>query len=109
MNRLQNEVYEEQLLRLEADLTARVDTLFRRCPALCGFTIQEGSKLTRERAVEHLEGDLFLADLVCHPIMDDDRSAELCEAISHTLLEMVDERPELAGLLAGRTFARTLH
>ena len=109
MNRLENQHHEEQRLRLEADLAARIEILFRRCPALCGFSVQEASKVTRERAAEHLEGDLFLADIACHPALDDDRSAELCEAISLTLLEIVEEHPELAELLPGRTFARTLH
>jgi hypothetical protein len=109
MNALQNRGYEEQRLQLEAALAARIDTLFRRCPALCGFSVQEGSKLPQERAADHIEGDLFLADLECHPALDPDRSAELCEAISHALLELVDERPEMAELLPGRTFARTLH
>lgn len=108
MDALQDPVQLVQRLQLEADLAARIDVLFRRCPALCGFSVQQGSKLTRERAWDHLDGDLFLADLACHPALDADRSAELCEAISHALLELVDERPEMAELLPGRTFARTL-
>lgn len=109
MDRLQDQVHDEKRMLLEADLADRMDTLFRRCPALCGFSVQVGAKVTRERAVDHLEGDLFLADLECHPALDEDRSAELCEAIAHALLEMVEERPEMAELLPGRTFARTLH
>jgi hypothetical protein len=107
MDTLQDRV-QVQRLQLEADLAARIDMLFRRCPSLCGFSVQQGAKLTRERAWDHLEGDLFLADLACHPALDADRSAELCEAIAHALLELVDERPEMAELLPGRTFARTL-
>jgi hypothetical protein len=100
---------EQQRLRLEADLAASIDTLFRRCPSLYGFSVQEASKVTRERAVDHLEGDLYLADVACHPLLDEERCAELCEVVSHTLLELVEERPEMAELLPGRTFARTLH
>ena len=109
MNRLQDRVQqEEQRLMLEADLAARVELLFQRCPALCGFSVQERSNVSRERAFDHLDGDLFLADLACHPPLDPDHCAELCDAISHTLLELVDERPEMAELLPGRTFARAL-
>ena len=61
---------EEQRLRLEADLAASIDTLFRRCPSLFGFSVQQASKVTRERAVDHLEGDLYLADVACHPLID---------------------------------------
>lgn len=109
MNTLHDRVQNEQRLQLEADLAARVDALFRRCPALCGFSVQEGASLTQERAANHLDGDLFVADLACHPALDRDQSAELCDAISHALLELVDEQPDAAELLPGRTFARTMH
>jgi len=110
MDTLQDRAHkEQQRLRLEADLAASMETLFRRLPSLYGFSVQEGSKVTRERAVDHLEGDLYLADLACHPLLDEEHCAELCEVVSHTLLELVDERPEMAELLLGRTFARTMH
>ena len=38
-------------------------------------------------------GDLYLADVACHPLLDEERCAELCEVVSHTLLELVEERP----------------
>ena len=109
MDTLQNRVQEQDLSRLEADLAGRIDALFRRCPGLYGFSVQEGANVTRERAAAHLEGDLFVADLACHPALGRDYCAELCEEISHALLELVDEQPEAAGLLPGRTFARTMH
>ena len=109
MDTLQDRVQDQQLIRLEADLSARMDALFRRCPALCGFSVQEGSRITRERAADHLDGDLFLADLACHPAVDPDHFAALCDEISHALLELADEQPEAAELLPGRTFARTMH
>ena len=109
MNRLQDRVHtEQQRLRLEADLAARIETLFRRCPALYGFSGLAGSKVTRERAVDQLSPDLFLADLACHPLLDEEHCAEVCEVVSHTLVELVDERPEMAEIITGRTFARTL-
>ena len=109
MNRLQDRVpSEQQRLRLEADLAARIETLFRRCPSLYGFSVQEGSKVTRERAADQLNADLYLADLACHPLLDEEHCAEVCEVVSHTLLELVDERPEMVEIISGRTFARTL-
>lgn len=109
MNRLQSGGQNElQRLRLEADLAASMETLFRRCPSLYGFSVQEGSNVTRERAVDRLEGDLYLADVACHPSLDEEHCAELYEVVSHTLLELVEERPEMAELISGRTFARTL-
>ncbi len=93
---------------LEADLAARIETLFRRCPSLYGFSVQEGSKVKRERAADQLNADLYLADLACHPLLDEEHCAEVCEVVSHTLLELVDERPEMVEIISGRTFARTL-
>ena len=109
MDTLQDRVQDLQLLRLEADLTARMETLFRRFPVLCGFSVQEGSRLTQERAWDHLDGDLFLADLECHPQLNRDQSEALCEEIAHALLELVEEQPDAVELLPGRTFARTMH
>ena len=82
--------------KLQADLAARIDTLFQRCPPLCGFSVQT-------------EGELCLTDIACHPALDGDQLAVLCEEVAQTLIELVDERPEAARLLAGRTFARSLH
>jgi hypothetical protein len=109
MDTLQDRVQDPRLMRLEADLAGRIDALFRRLPALYGFSVQQGSKVTRERAAAHLEGDLFVADLACHPALGSDYCEEVCEEISHALLELVDEQPEAAELLPGRTFARTMH
>src|ERR1051325_12042442 len=93
MDTLQNRVLneEQQRLRLEADLAASMETLFRRCPSLYGFSVQQASKVTRERAVDHLEGDLYLADVACHPLLDEERCAELCEVVSHRSEEHTSE------------------
>lgn len=109
MNRLQHRVQDPQLGKLEAALAERVSTLFRRCPLLCGFTVQDGSRLTRERAAGPLNGSLYLADLTCLRLLDDEQAADLCELIADTLLDLMDERPEATQLLNGRTFARNLH
>ena len=68
-----------------------------------------GGALAQAEGAHLIEGDLYLADVACHPLLDEERCAELCEVVSHTLLELVEERPEMAELLPGRTFARTLH
>jgi hypothetical protein len=86
-----------------------MDALFRRFPVLCGFSVQEGARLSGERAVDHLGGDLFLADLACHPALDEHHSAQLCEEISGALLDLVEEQPDAVDLLPGRTFARAVH
>lgn len=95
MNALLQPIQDPQRLRFEADLAARVETLFGRCPALCGFSVQEG--------------DLALSDLTCHPVPDRERAEAVLGEVSQMLYELVDEQPEAAELLCGRTFARTVH
>lgn len=94
MNALHERVHDVSLERLQADLAARVQGLFGRCPALCGFS---------------LDGELFVADLACHPPLDGQRAAMVADEIAHALSELVDEEPEAAELIRGRTFARSLH
>ena len=98
-----------ELFRLECDLAARMETLFRRCPALHGFSVQQGSSVSRERIAQDLQAGLLLADVVWHQPLNGAQAATLVEEISQELLELVDERPEATALLRGRTFARVLN
>lgn len=98
-----------ELVRLESDLAARMEILFRRCPALHGFSVQQGSSVSRERIAQDLQAGLLLADVVWHQPLNGDQAATLVEEISQELLELVEERPEATALLRGRTFARVLH
>ena len=82
-------------LHLDADLAARVETLFGRCPSLCGFSVQDGEP--------------FLVDLTCYPTPDSERTRAILGEVSQMLSEIEAERPEAAELLRGRTFARILH
>lgn len=71
-----------------------VSTLFQRYPALCGFSVKE---------------DLSFSNVACHPALVGDEAQILCEEISAALSELVEERPEAAELLRGRTLARMFH
>lgn len=95
MDALLQGIQDPQRLRLEADLAARVAALFGRCPALCGFSVQES--------------DLALSTLTCYPLLDRERADAVLSEVAEMLFELVDEEPEAAELLRGRTFARTLH
>ena len=84
-----------QRLRLEADLAARVAALFGRCPTLYGFSVHKG--------------ELALSDLACYPLPDRERAEAVLGEVAQVLMELVEEQPEAAELLHGRTFARTVH
>ena len=82
MNALQQEVQEV------------VATLFQRHPTLCGFSVRE---------------DLSFSHVACHPTLLGDEAKDLIDEISATLIDLVEERPEVADWLRGRTLARTFH
>jgi hypothetical protein len=82
MNALHEEVY------------GVMEVLFHRYPALCGFSVQH---------------DLSFSHVACHPALEGEEAQELIEEISATLRELVEEQPEAAELLRGRTLARVFH
>ena len=82
MNALQQEVQEV------------VETLFQRHPTLCGFSVRE---------------DLSFSHVACHPALLGDEAKDLIDEISATLIDLVEERPEVADWLRGRTLARSFH
>jgi len=89
------------------DLAARVGAIFAEYPMLYGFSVQERSTLTKERALAQLHGELCLADVSL--LSDLYATQEFCEALVFTLLDLIDEHAEAPDLLLGRTFARALH
>ena len=79
------------LLREVQDL---VNMVFQRYPTLCGFSVRD---------------DMSFSNLACYPAIAGDEAELLCEELSAALAELLDERPEIAELLRGRTLARTFH
>jgi hypothetical protein len=75
------------------EIRERLEELFQRCPQLHGFAVRSDRPLPWH--------------LTCHPAQEGEQAA--LEEIAQTLLELLEERPEAAALLRGRTFARTLH
>lgn len=71
-----------------------MQTLFRRNPELCGFLVQQ---------------DLSCSHVACHPALDGEETRELIDEISAALHELLEEEPEAAELLRGRTLARSFH
>ena len=85
---------------------ATVNEIFASLPELSGFTVQGLDSLTGERVSGQLEGELYLADVATTTYGPSER---LLGEIATALLDLIDEQPEAANELRGRTFARTLH
>ena len=82
MNALQQQVHEV------------MNMVFQRYPALCGFSVQE---------------DLSFTNVACHPALAGDEAQMMIEEISAALHELLEEQPEAAEILRGRTLARIFH
>jgi hypothetical protein len=79
---------------IDTSVDTAVNEIFAAWPELHGFSV--GS----------LEGELCLADVAMDPWA---ASEELPSRIATALAELIDEEPQAAEFLRGRTFARTLH
>lgn len=79
----------------EARLEESIVALFQELPQLCGFTVQAQG--------------IGLTDVGLYPPPPPEDAKFICEEIHDTLAALVEERPEARELIAGRTFARSLH
>jgi len=95
MNASLHEIRDPERRAFEAALAERVAALFRSCPVLCGFTLHAVSPVP--------------SNLICFPALHDEDMEEILGEVSAMLLELIEEQPEAAELLPGRTFARSLH
>jgi hypothetical protein len=77
-------------------LEASINSLFRRYPALCGFTVEEA-------------GGICIGEITINPLAGPHGHKELYGEIVATLGALLDEYPGAAKLLRERTFARVLH
>jgi len=73
-----------------------MDALFRRLPALCGFTVQDS-------------GGLFVGEVTLDPFAGRHGFGEVTNEIAATLGELIAQYPEASELLNERTFARAFH
>lgn len=95
--------------RFEADLEASINALFCRCLTLCGFSVGDAAKQSRDRlALEHVS-ELFVSEISVYPMSGLRAPEELCNEIVATLVALIDECPEACELLRERTFARVFH
>jgi hypothetical protein len=97
------------LSSLDEDLSARVDELFGRYPALHGFSVQGAHALPEAVRDSVKPSTLVVAEVGIDPLCGTDYSDRVSDEIAVVLLDFVKDRPEAAELLRDRTFARTLH
>jgi hypothetical protein len=94
---------------LKADLEARVETVFERCPALWGFSIAERLVPSKDADAGVREWELYVSNIDAYPELGSAQAEMLCGEISGAFADLLDQRPEAAELLPGRTFARMWH
>jgi hypothetical protein len=97
------------LAPIEQDLATRIETIFDRCPQLCGFTVQDASALPEALRSIALERELVVSDVGVYPSLTADQCEQIYNEIAVALLDFMFERPTAKDVLRGRTFVRTLH
>lgn len=90
-------------------LREQLETLFDRCPDLCGFEVGERVVSAAEGEAGGAELELYIAGIDVYPALGNAQSEALVAHISAALADLLNDTPEAADLLAGRTFARTVH
>jgi hypothetical protein len=104
------ELPETLLGRLEADVEAKIRALFARCPALCGFAVQDRAGLPKDTDKNRIpDADLFVTEIGFFPKLGNDQYGEIYDEITLAISDLVYEQPHAFDYLRGRTFARTLH
>lgn len=97
------------LQELEADLGLRLKALFGRCPELYGFIVEERMVEGTKEEAGARELELYVAGIDVFPMLGSGHSEKLVAQISTALADLLEDSPEAADLLAGRTFARAFH
>ena len=100
--------YESLLGKLEADVHAKIRSLFARCPTLHGFAVQTRATLPKDVDQNRIpDADLFVTDIGIYPKIDSQYDA-IHDEITLAISDLVHDEPHAYDFLRGRTFARTL-
>src|ERR1700752_3433866 len=97
------------MMIMSDELSTKIEALFERCPALCGFSVRDPPGTPDSCARSDAGGDLFVTDIGISPRLGAEQYGEIFNEIFSTLSEGLAEEPEAGDRLRGRTFARTLH
>ena len=94
---------------VQADVEAKMRALFARCPALCGFSIQDRGSLPADVAGPIPDADLYVTEIGIYPKLDAEQYGDLYDEITLAISDLVQAQPGAYELLRGKTFARVLH
>ena len=109
MKTQEHRIEDLQHSRFEADLEASINALFCRCPTLCGFSVRDAAKRSRDwLALEHAS-ELLVTEVSVYPLSGLEAPGEVCNQIVAALVALIDECPVACELLRERTFARVFH
>jgi hypothetical protein len=84
-------------MKAHRHVQAQLESLFARCPDLCGFAIRAEAE------------ELFVSDIGISPRVSAEQYGEIYQEIAETLGDLLEQEPHAGELLRDRTFARTLH
>ena len=84
-------------MKTDRHLLEQLESLFARCPDLCGFAVREDAQ------------ELYVSDIGISPRLSVEQYGEIYQDIADTLSGLLEEEPRAGEWLRGRTFARTLH
>ena len=93
---------------LELGIRAKINLLFTRCPALCGFAVQDRSQLPEKTDGAIPDADLYVTDIGIFPKLSAEQYGDIFDEITMAISDLVYEQPKAYDVLKGRTFARTL-
>jgi hypothetical protein len=100
--------YDSLLGRLEADVQARIRSLFARCPTLHGFAVQDRAMLPKHIDRDRIpDADLFVTDIGLYPKIESQYD-EIHDEITLAITDLVHDQPHAYDYLRGKTFARAL-
>ena len=93
----------------EGEVEARLRAVFRSCPELHRFVIQDKAGLPDHIDRQNLNGELFITQITLYPRRGTKQYDAVYADIARAITQVVAERPEALQLLRGKTFVRALH
>jgi hypothetical protein len=100
--------YDSLFGRLEADVQARIRSLFARCPTLHGFAVQDRAMLPKDIDRDRIpDADLFVTDIGLYPKIESQYD-EIHDEITLAITDLVHDQPHAYDYIRGKTFARSL-